>query len=120
MGLSNTFEEGKSLTLGLDYRKEKLNLEENEENENEKLNDINNYFEIKLATVLRDKEERFIPNKSTLHRKNSNIFGSVKNNLRNNVKIGYDFALDNDLNTFEYNSINTSFLFGNFGQLLIF
>ena len=114
LGLSNTFEEGKSLTLGLDYRKEKLNLEENEENENEKLNDINNYFEIKLATVLRDKEERFIPNKSTLHRKNSNIFGSVKNNLHDNVKIAYDFALDNDLNTFEYNSINTSFLFGNF------
>ena len=26
LGLSNTFEEGKSLTLGLDYRKEKLNL----------------------------------------------------------------------------------------------
>ena len=26
LGLSNTFEEGRSLTLGLDYRKEKLNL----------------------------------------------------------------------------------------------
>ena len=114
LGLSNTFEEGKSLTLGLDYRKEKLNLKENKENENEQLDDINNYFEFKLATVIRDKEERFIPNKSTLHRKNSNIFGSIKNNLYDNVKIGYDFALDNDLNTFEYNSINTTFLFGNF------
>ena len=30
------------------------------------------------------------------------------------MQIGYDFALDNDLNTFEYNSINTTFLFGNF------
>ena len=84
------------------------------ESENRKLNDINKYFEFKLATVVRDKEERFIPNKSTLHRKNSNIFGSVKNNLYDNLQIGYDFALDNDLNTFEYNSINTTFLFGNF------
>ncbi len=114
LGLSNTFEEGKSLTLGLDYRKEKLNLKEKVENENDKLNDINKYFEFKLATVIRDKEERFIPNKSTLHRKNSNIFGSVTNNLYDNVQIGYNFALDNDLNTFEYNSINTTFLFGNF------
>ena len=78
------------------------------------LEDINNYFEFKLATAIRDKEERFIPNKSTLHRKNSNIFGSITNNLHNNVKIDYDFALDNDLNTFEYNSISTTFLFGNF------
>ena len=112
LGLSNTFEEGRSLTLGLDYRKEKLNSSEDEENE--QLNDINNYFELKLATVIRDKEERFIPNKSTLHRKNSNIFGSVTNNLHDNIKIGYEFALDNDLNTFEYNSINTTFLVGNF------
>ena len=112
LGLSNTFEEGKSLTLGLDYRKEKLNL--SEDKENNQLNDINNYFEFKLATVIRDKEERFIPNQSTLHRKNSNIFGSVTNNMHDNVQIGYDFALDNDLNTFEYNSINTNFLIGNF------
>ena len=84
------------------------------ENEEEQLENINNYFEFKLATVIRDKEERFMPNKSTLHRKNSNIFGSIKNNLHDNVQIGYDFALDNDLNTFEYNSINTTFLFGNF------
>ena len=109
-----TFEEGKSLTLGLNYRKEKLNLNEKLENENEQLNDINKYFELNLATVIRDKEERFIPNKSTLHRKNSNIFGSVTNNMFDNVKIAYEFALDNDLNTFEYNGIGTTFLFGNF------
>ena len=49
-----------------------------------------------------------------MHRKNSNIFGSIRNNLYDNVQIGYNFALDNDLNTFEYNSIETDFLFGNF------
>ena len=46
LGISDTFETGKSLTLGLSYSKE-----------NKKMNNINKYFEMKLATVLRDKEE---------------------------------------------------------------
>ena len=78
------------------------------------MDDINKFFEIKLGTVIRDKEERFIPNKSTLHRKNSNIFGSITNNLNDHMEIDYKFAIDNDLNTFEYNSLNTTFLLGNF------
>ena len=120
LGLGNTFEEGKSLTLGLNYKKEKVKSKNNKENENDQMDEINNYFEFKLATVMRDKEERFIPNKSTLHRKNSNIFGSITNNLHNNLQIDYDFALDNDLNTFEYNSISTTFLFGNFESTFSF
>ena len=100
LGLSNTFESGRSLTVGLDYKKEKTDLD-----------DINNFFEIKLATVFRDKVENSIPNKSTLHRKTSNIFGSVSNNLNNNYSFNYKFALDNDLNTFEYNQFNTTLIF---------
>ena len=64
LGLSDTYESGRSLTLGLNYSNERK----------DKLNQINNYFEMKLATILRDKEEKFIPNKSTIHRKNSNLF----------------------------------------------
>ena len=56
MGLTDSFEAGRSLTLGVDYKKETLN-------------DINKYFEAKLATVLRDKEENFIPSKTTLNKK---------------------------------------------------
>ena len=97
LGLSDTFESGRSLTLGLNYSKERKN----------KLNQINNYFEMKLATILRDKEEKFIPNNSTLNRKNSNLFGSVTNKFSENIEIGYNFSLDNDLNTLEYNNIDT-------------
>ena len=46
LGLSDTLEAGKSLTLGLDYNNERKN----------NLDQINNYFELKLATVFRDKE----------------------------------------------------------------
>ena len=61
---------------------------------------------MKLATIMRDKEEKFIPNNSTLNRKNSNLFGSVSNKFSENIEIGYNFSLDNDLNTLEYNNID--------------
>ena len=103
LGLGDSFEKGRSLTLGIDYKKEKKELE-----------NINKYFEIKLATVIRDKDEYFIPKSSTIGRKNSNIFGSITNNLYDKINLKYDFAIDNDLNTFEYNQMSTTFLFDNF------
>ncbi len=104
IGLSDTLETGRSLTLGLDYTNEKGN----------DLNEINNYFELKLATVFRDKEEKFIPNKSTIHKKNSNLFGSITNKFSNNLDLGYNFSLDNNYNTFEYNDLNATFSINNF------
>ena len=104
LGLSDTLEAGRSITLGLDYINEKKN----------NLDQINNYFEIKLATIFRDKEEKFIPNKSTLHRKNSNLFGSISNKFSNNLNIGYDFSIDNNYNTFEYNDFNATISINNF------
>ena len=58
----NIYRSWEILTLGLDFKREE-----------NKLNDINKYFEIKLATVIRDKEEEFIPKSSTINRKSSNI-----------------------------------------------
>ena len=54
--MSDTLETGKSLTLGLDYKKQDKN-------------DLNKSFEVKLATMFRDKEEKFIPANSTLGKK---------------------------------------------------
>ena len=56
LGLDDSFEEGKSLTVGIDYKKEKLN-------------NINKYFEFKIGTVFRDSEEKFIPTSSSLNKK---------------------------------------------------
>ena len=104
LGLSDTLEAGKSVTLGLDYKNERMN----------DLDQINNYFELKLATVFRDKKEDFIPNKSTIHRKNSNLFGSINNKFSDNIDLGYNFSLDNDYKTFEYNDFNATFSINNF------
>ena len=100
LGLSDTFESGKSATLGLKYKKEMLS-------------DINKYFELNLATVVRDKEEKLIPKKTTLNQKNSNIFGSVTNNFSDKFKLNYKFALDQNLNEIQYNDINATISLNN-------
>ena len=102
LGLNDTFESGRSLTLGVNYRKKENDID-----------DINKFFELNLATVIRDKEEKFIPKVSTLNRKNSNIFGSITNKLSEHLEFNYNFALDNNINTFEYNDISVTFLINN-------
>jgi len=101
LGLEDTLETGKSLTFGVDYKREKID-------------DINKFFEMKLATVVRDKEENFIPSNSTLNKKNSNLFGSISNNFSEHLSIDYEFAIDNNFEIFEYNNFNTNIRFDKF------
>ena len=44
IGVNDTLESGQSLTVGVDYKKEKIK-------------NINKYFEMKLATVFREKKK---------------------------------------------------------------
>ena len=103
LGFSDTFETGKSITLGLDFKKEKSN----------DLNQINKYFELKLATVFRDEEEISIPSKSTLNKKNTNLFGSINSKMFDNIEFEYNFSLDNDYKTFEYNDLGATLSINN-------
>ena len=107
LGLSNDFEAGRSLTLGLDY---KLDPTENFQSEETK----DKFLEFKLATVIRDQYETGIPTRSTINRKNSNIFGTINNNLLNNINLSYDFSLDNDMKTINENTIGTEISINNF------
>ncbi len=101
LALDDSFEEGKSLTLGLEYKKTNIS-------------DINKYFEAKIATVYRDKKGSFIPTSSGIDSKNSNLFGKISNNYLDNFQLSYDFILDNDFNTLMYNSLNASLNYENF------
>jgi len=99
LSISDSYEAGKSVTLGLNYKKETIE-------------DINKFFEFNLATVVRDLKQDTIPTTSTLGQKQSNLFGSTTYNISKIFSLNYDFALDNDLQTLEYNSTNTTFDFG--------
>ena len=104
LGFSDSFESGRSLTLGLDYDVEWLRPKNEEKDD---VDQINNYFELRLATVLRDKKGTLIPTRSTLNRTTSNLFGSMTNKFSDDIELGYNFSLDNDFNTLEYNNIYT-------------
>jgi len=107
LGLSNDFEAGKSLTLGLDYKFDQL--------ENNELEDTKDkYLELKLATVFRDQNENNIPTSSTINRKNSDLFASINNQLFENISLTYDFSLDNDYKTINSNAIETKISINNF------
>ena len=101
LGLEDTFESGRSLTVGIDFKKQTLE-------------DVNKYFEIKLASILRDKEEKFIPEQTTINKKTSNIFGSLSSNFSENLNLNYKFAVDNNLDEIEYNDVNATFSINNF------
>mgnify|MGYP000028206071 CR=1 FL=1 len=107
LGLSDSFESGKSLTIGINYKKTALN-------------DINKYFEAKISTVLRDEKQDFIPKSSTINNRNSNLFGSITYNHEDHFKFDYDYILDNDFNTFNYNSLSSEFNYKNFTTELKF
>ena len=100
----NSLEAGESITLGLNFTKEKIN----------KVNEIEEFIDFKLASVFRLDEEKNIPINSTLNKKNSNIFGQINFKPIKNISLGYDFSLSNDLNTLEYNSLNSEIEYGNF------
>ena len=107
LSIGDGVESGESITLGLDFTKEKINIKN-------EITEIEKYFDFKLATNLRFKEEKDIPINSTINKKKSNIFGQLNFKPNEIMSLKYDFSLTNDLNTFEYNAINTKFNFENF------
>ena len=107
LGIGDSFESGRSLTLGIDYKREDIN-------------DINNFFSIKLASVLRDKEENFIPKKTTLNKKSSNFYGSISNNFSEFFNLNYKFSINNNLDSIDYNDFSAEFNYNNFNTTVNF
>ena len=101
LGLIDTLESGQNLTLGLEYKKEKIE-------------NINKYFEFKLGKVIRTKLNDNVPTNSTLDKKNSNYFGKITNNLNDNLGINYEFSVNHDLDEVQYNSIGATIQKNNF------
>jgi LPS-assembly protein len=94
IGFNNAVEGGQSLTIGNEYRRTNKRNEER--------------FLLNLATVYRDKTNKDLPLSSTMTDKYSDIVGNVKISPNNFINFNYDFSLDNNLDTTNYNFINTS------------
>ncbi len=109
LGFDDSYEEGTSLTVGFDYKKEKI-----KSNEQDKVEEIRDYIEFKMATVVRANVEKNLPSTSTLNQKSSNIFGELNLQLSESIDLKYNFSIDNDFTTFEYNSFDAEFNYKNF------
>jgi LPS-assembly protein len=107
LGLGDSFESGESVTLGLDFSKERINIKND-------ITQVEKYFDFKLSSVFRLNEEKNIPTNSTLNKKQSNIFGEVNYKPNKNILLNYDFSLTNDFNSIEYNSLFAQLNYGNF------
>ncbi|MDA8778229.1 hypothetical protein N9M87_00325 [Candidatus Pelagibacter bacterium] len=111
LSLSNDYEAGRSLTLGLGYKFDQIEYKP-EDGDEDGIKD--KYLEFQLATVLRDQVETEIPSNSTINRKNSNLFGSIENRMFDNINFSYNFSLDNDMKTINSNNISTEISINNF------
>ncbi|MDB9735498.1 organic solvent tolerance protein [Candidatus Pelagibacter ubique] len=107
LGLGNSFESGESITLGLDFSKEKMIIKNN-------IAQIEKYFDFKLSNVFRLNEEKNLPTNSTLNKKQSNIFGKLNYKPIENILLNYDFSLTSNFNNIEYSSLLAHFNFGDF------
>ena len=94
LSLDDAVEGGQSLTLGGEYS---LKRKENG-------NDI---IKAGIATVLRDDEEINLPTKSTLNNKGSDFIGSLIIEPNKNFKFNYNFSIDNDFESSNYNLLKT-------------
>ncbi len=111
LSMADSYEGGESLTIGIDYKKEKI-VETLIDGEKIKL--IEDFFEMKLATVFRINDEKSIAKTSSLNERQSNYVGQMKYSFSRYFALNYNFSIKDDLNAFEYNSIDTQFTFNNF------
>ena len=94
LSLDDTVEGGQSLTLGGEY---KIKGKDSG-------NDI---IKAGLATVLRDNEETNLPTKSTINNKGSDFIGSLIFEPNKNLKFDYNFSVDSDFESSNYNLFKT-------------
>jgi len=102
IGFSDTVEGGQSITIGGEY-----NLYNN--------NNLNKeVISINLASVLRDVENNKLPINTTIGKKYSDILGNIYFNANNFLDFDYNFSLDNDLETLNFNQIKSTVTLNNF------
>ena len=90
----NNYETGLSTTLGIDYNIKKNNTSK---------------FDFSLAQIINEKENKKMADKSSLNEKFSDLVGESSFSLSENLKMNYNFALDQNYNDMNYNEIGAKY-----------
>ena len=99
LSLSDSLEGGQSLTLGFDY------------DILDKKNDT--FFSSSLGQIIKDTDDNKLPLSSTMNNQRSDIIGNFEFTPSENFKINYNFSADNDLDTVNYNFLESKFKVNN-------
>ncbi len=94
-------EGGQSLTLGLEFNKQN------------KIKDLNT-FKLEIAHILRDENNLDLPKINGLNQTRSDIIGNVEISPSKFFDVGYEFSIDNNLKTTNFNLLKTNFKANNF------
>ena len=97
---NDSVEGGSSMTYGTEFVKSKKSGEE--------------IINIKLANILKNKEDKNLPRNSSLGQKTSDIFGSINFSPNSIWSLGYEFAQDNDLSDTNFQIIKSEMSINNF------
>jgi len=100
LGVNDSLEGGQSLTLGTEY-----NLNNNNGSE---------ILGINFAQIFRDINDKNLPITSKMNTKSSDLVGDIKFKPNNYVDFEYDFSLDNNLKTSNYNMAKSTVSINNF------
>ncbi len=85
----NNFETGLSTTVGLDYKIKKKNES----------------LDFSIAQIINEEENKKFSSESSLDEKVSDLFGSAKYNIKENLDLNYKFAVDQNYSEFNYNQL---------------
>jgi len=100
LGVTDSLEGGQSLTLGFDYDLFKK--------------DNTRVFSSSLGQIFRDKNDSKLPITSKMRNKSSDIVGEIIFTPNNIFDVNYNYSADNNLDTMNYNSIETKLEINNF------
>ncbi len=101
IGTSDTFESGKSITVGFDYDKEKKSSE-------------SKMFSAQLGTIYRLDSEKYLGSDNSMSKKRTDVVGKIRLNPFNGTFLDYNFAMDDGLNTFNSHSVSGQVSINNF------
>ena len=98
----DVIETGLSTSIGLEYKKNKIDNKGHIDNE---------IFSLNIGQVIRKEENMDIPSSTSLDQKFSDIVGKSKYRLNKNLNLNYKFSVDQSYKEFNYNEVGADLNF---------
>ena len=92
LNTNKNFESGLSATLGFDYE----------------LEESNKKLDFSIAQIINEKENQDMPSSSSLDQRFSDVIGHSQLEVNDNIKLSYNFALDQNYGQLNYNELGAS------------